>query len=161
MDIRHAIRLLVEGTDLSHAEMHAVMRSIMPPSKAEEQPPKRGLIKRIMVGNFGGGGMGTLQAILTEMSGLNKPRGFLSKRLRSFLGIKAKKPPKYRILHVFATNQPTALDQALLRPGRIDRVYKVGYPSKEGRFRTYEGYFNKINHALTREQMLRVATSTS
>jgi len=36
---------------------------------------------------------------------------------------------------------PSALDEALLRPGRIDRIYKVGYPSKAGRIRTYEGYF--------------------
>jgi ATP-dependent 26S proteasome regulatory subunit len=28
----------------------------------------------------------------------------------------------------------------LLRPGRIDRIYRVGYPSKAGRVRTYEGY---------------------
>jgi len=145
---------------LSESGREAVLRSMMPPSRSDDQEPKRGRMRRIMVGNLGGGGMGTLQAILTEMSGLNKPRGFLSKRLRSFLGFKPKKPPKYRILHVFATNQPTALDQALLRPGRIDRVYKVGYPSKEGRVRTYEGYFNKISHALTPEQILRLATIT-
>jgi len=145
---------------LSESGREAVLRSMMPPSRSDEQEPKRGRMRRIMVGNLGGGGMGTLQAILTEMSGLNKPRGFLSKRLRSFLGFKPKKPPKYRILHVFATNQPTALDQALLRPGRIDRVYKVGYPSKEGRAKTYEGYFNKISHALTPEQIMRLATIT-
>jgi len=72
----------------------AVMRSLAPVSKSDEPEPKRGLIRRIIMPGMGGGGMGTLQAILTEMSGLNKPRGFLSKRLRSFLGIKPKKPPK-------------------------------------------------------------------
>ena len=41
---------------------------------------------------------------------------------------------------MMAINAPQALDEALLRPGRIDRMYKVGYPSKEGRPRTYEGY---------------------
>ena len=134
---------------LSESAREAVMRTVMPATRADEPEPRRGRIRRIIMGSMGGGGMGTLQAILTEMSGLNKPRGFFSKRVRSFLGIKPKKPPKYRILHVFATNQPTALDQALLRPGRIDRVYKVGYPSKEGRAKTYDGYFRKINHALT------------
>ena len=39
---------------------------------------------------------------------------------------------------MMATNMPGALDPALLRPGRIDRMYKVGYPSKDGRVRTFE-----------------------
>ena len=116
--------------------------------------------KRIVVGNMGGGGMGALQSLLTEMSGLNKPRGFFSRRVRSFLNIKAKQPPKYRMLHVFATNQPNALDQALLRPGRIDRIYKVGYPSAEGRRRTFEGYLNRINHTVTPQQIERLSVIT-
>ena len=92
---------------------------------------------RIIVGGMGmGGGMGTLQALLTEMSGLKKPRCFVNRRIRRLLGMKPKPPPKYRILHILATNRPDALDEAMLRPGRIDSVYKVGYPSKEGRKRT-------------------------
>ena len=39
----------------------------------------------MMAAGMGGGGMGTLQALLTEMSGLKKPRGFFSRRLRQFL----------------------------------------------------------------------------
>ena len=88
--------------------------------------------------------MGTLQALLTEMSGLKKPRGFLNRVVRRTLGMRPKPPPKYRILVMMATNMPSALDEALLRPGRIDRMYRVGYPSKEGRKRTYEGYFAKV-----------------
>ena len=53
--------------------------------------------------------------------------------------MRPKPPPKYRILVMMATNMPEALDEAMLRPGRIDRIYKVGYPSKDGRKRTYEG----------------------
>jgi cell division protease FtsH len=146
---------------LSPAGQEAVLGSVRGTgSEAHAAEPKRRLRDRIIVGGMGAGGMGTLQAILTEMSGLNKPRGFFSKRIRSFLGIKSKRPPKYRILHVFATNQPGALDEALLRPGRIDRIYKVGYPAKEGRIRTYEGYLRKITHALTPEQIDRLATIT-
>ena len=59
--------------------------------------------------------------------------------------MRPKPPPKYRILVMMATNMPSALDEALLRPGRIDRIYKVGYPSKAGRVRTYEGYFAKVS----------------
>ena len=86
---------------------------------------------------MGGGGMGTLQALLSELSGLKKPRGILNRLGRRLLGMHPKPPPKYRILVMMATNMPQALDEALLRPGRIDRMYKVGYPSKEGRLRTY------------------------
>ena len=124
---------------------------------AAAEPTKRGII---MAGMGGGGGSGALQSLLTQMSGLKKPRGFVSRRVRSFLGMKPKQPPKYRILHVFATNQPNALDQALLRPGRIDRQYHVGYPHAEGRRRTFEGYFNKVKHEVTPPQMERLSIIT-
>jgi ATP-dependent Zn protease len=108
----------------------------------------------------GGGGMGTLQALLTELSGLKKPRGFLNRVVRRALGMRPKSPPKYRILVVMATNMPEALDEALLRPGRIDRMYRVGYPSKAGRVRTYEGYLEKVAHSLTAEEVDKLATIT-
>src|ERR1700733_8720574 len=108
----------------------------------------------------GGGGMGTLEALLPELSGLKKPRGFVNRHVRRLLGMRPKPPPKYRILVMMATNLPEALDEALLRPGRIDRIYKVGYPSKAGRVRTYEGYFAKVKHELTAEQMDKLATIT-
>ncbi|TMR14909.1 AAA family ATPase [Nonomuraea turkmeniaca] len=115
---------------------------------------------------FMGGGMnssgdpGTLQALLTELSGLKKPRGFFNRLVRRLLGMRPKPPPKYRILVMMATNRPDALDEALLRPGRIDRIYKVGYPSKAGRVRTYQGYFDKVDHELTAEQVDKLATIT-
>ncbi|HLQ57120.1 MAG TPA: AAA family ATPase [Streptosporangiaceae bacterium] len=112
------------------------------------------------MGMGGGGGMGTLQALLTELSGLKKPRGFFNRVVRRTLGLRPKPPPKYRILVMMATNMPSALDEALLRPGRLDRVYRVGYPSKEGRKRTYEGYFGKVSHELTAEQLEHLATIT-
>ena len=116
---------------------------------------------RIVMGaGMGGGGMGTLQALLTELSGLKKPRGFLNRVVRRALGMRPKPPPKYRILVMMATNMPQALDEALLRPGRIDRIYKVGYPSKAGRVRTYEGYLAKVRHELTHDEIDRLATIT-
>ena len=111
-------------------------------------------------GGMGGGGMGTLQALLTELSGLKKPRGFFNRILRRTLGMRPKNPPKYRILVVMATNMPEALDEALLRPGRIDRMYRVGYPSKAGRVRTYEGYLAKVSHSLSSEEIDKLATIT-
>jgi ATP-dependent Zn protease len=126
------------------------------------QPPT-GRRDKVVMGNMGmggGGGMGTLQALLTEMSGLKKPRGFINRHVRRALGMRPKPPPKYRILVMMATNLPEALDPALLRPGRIDRIYKVGYPSKVGRVRTYEGYFDKVRHELTPENMDKLAVMT-
>jgi hypothetical protein len=108
----------------------------------------------------GGGGMGTLEALLTELSGLKKPRGFINRHVRRSLGMRPKPPPKYRILVMMATNMPEALDEALLRPGRIDRIYKVGYPSKAGRVRTYQGYLDKVKHELDEEQVDKLATIT-
>src|SRR5206468_3634443 len=83
-----------------------------------------------------------------EISGLKKPRGFMNRVVRRSLGMRPIPPPKYRLLILMATNTPQALDEALLRPGRIDRIYKVGYPSKAGRIRTYRGYLAKVRHDL-------------
>lgn len=121
---------------------------------------RRGLVNRIIMGGgMGGGGMGTLQALLTEISGLTKPRGLVNK-LRKMAGFRPKVPPKYRIFIMMATNLPNVLDPALLRPGRIDRIYKVGYPTKEGRLRTFEGYLEKISHNLSVQQVEDLATRT-
>ncbi|MEA2828361.1 MAG: cell division protease FtsH [Actinomycetota bacterium] len=123
--------------------------------------PRRGIRNRVMMGGMGGGGgMGTLQALLTELSGLKKPRGFMNRVVRRTLGMRPKPPPKYRIMVMMATNMPQALDEALLRPGRIDRIYKVGYPSKAGRIRTYEGYFDKVRHNLSPADIDKLATIT-
>lgn len=108
----------------------------------------------------GGGGQGTLQALLAELSGLKKPRGLINRMGRRVFGLRPKPPPKYRILIMMATNMPEALDEALLRPGRIDRIYRVGYPSKAGRVRTYEGYLEKVAHELDADQIEKLATIT-
>jgi cell division protease FtsH len=123
------------------------------------EPPRR-TRDRIMPMGMGGGGMGTLQALLTELSGMKKPRGFTNRVVRRVLGMRPKPPPKYRMLIMMATNMPQALDEALLRPGRIDRIYKVGYPSKPGRVRTYEGYLAKVRNELTADDIDKLATIT-
>jgi len=112
-----------------------------------------------LVVSGGGGDLGTLNAILASMQGLKKPRGLIN-RLKRMLGMKPSDPPKYRILHVMATNLPESLDEALLRPGRIDRKFRVGYPSREGRIRTYRGYLDKVKNTLTEADVERLATSS-
>ena len=129
-------------------------------SSVGEEPDTRRNKQVMGMGMNGGGGMGTLQALLTELSGLKKPRGFVNRVIRRTLGMRPKPPPKYRILVMMATNMPESLDEALLRPGRIDRIYKVGYPSKAGRVRTYEGYFAKVRHELTPDEIDKLAVIT-
>jgi cell division protease FtsH len=136
-------------------------RMVQQAAAAVPAPRSPGLFRQMIpAGMGGGGGMGTLQALLTEMSGLKKPRGFLNRVVRRTLGMRPKPPPKYRILIMMATNLPSALDEALLRPGRLDRVYRVGYPSKEGRRRTYQGYLDKVAHEITDAQVDHLATIT-
>jgi cell division protease FtsH len=133
--------------------------------QADPGPAVKRARQILPVGGMGGsgggmGGMGTLQALLTELSGLKKPRGFFNRVVRRAFGMRPKPPPHYRILVMMATNLVSALDPALLRPGRIDRIYRVGYPSKAGRVRTYEGYLNKVQHELTAEQIDKLAVIT-
>ena len=141
---------------LSHLGRQHVVSTFDADTDGDEVPDRK---RRIIMGGMGGGGMGTLQALLTEMNGLTKPRGIWNK-LRKILGVRPKPPPKYRILHIMATNMPDALDPALLRPGRIDRMYRVGYPGKEGRLETFKGYFAKVKHELTEDDIDRLATRT-
>jgi cell division protease FtsH len=135
--------------------------SALSAAESEPDPLERGRSRYVMPTGGGGGGMGTLQALLTELSGLKKPRGFFNRLVRRALLMQPKPPPKYRILIMMATNLPEALDPALRRPGRIDREYRVGYPSKEGRLRTFEGYLSKVQHELTIEQVDKLATITA
>ena len=135
-----------------------VLKARMSSAVPDERP---GLVSRFVMGaGMGGGGMGTLQALLSELSGLKKPRGFMNRVVRRSLGLRPKPPPKYRLMIMMATNMPQALDEALLRPGRVDRIYKVGYPSKEGRKRTYEGYFAKVSHELTDADLEKLSVMT-
>src|SRR5579872_4004107 len=145
---------------LSHGTQWTLTKHAMESELTDEPDTRRN--KQIMGGMMGGngGGMGTLQALLTELSGLKKPRGLVNRHIRRLLGMRPKPPPKYRILVMLASNMPESLDEALLRPGRIDRIYKVGYPSKAGRMRTYEGYFAKVRHELTPEDIDKLATIT-
>ena len=144
---------------LSDASRSSLLAAALPDAGVEEGIRRNRFM--MGMGGMGGGGGGVLQVLLTEMSGLKKPRGFINRHIRRALGMKPKPPPKYRIVLVMATNLPEALDPAMLRPGRMgDRIYKVGYPSKAGRIRTYKGYLDKVPNELTDDEVDRLATIT-
>src|SRR5215469_5366741 len=74
-------------------------------SSAGEEPDTRRNKQIMGMGMNGGGGMGTLQALLTELSGLKKPRGFVNRVIRRTVGMRPKPPPKYRILVMMARSE--------------------------------------------------------
>ncbi|MET0275528.1 MAG: AAA family ATPase [Acidimicrobiia bacterium] len=158
----HGIAYMSPGSASTLRKFHQHGEPWVPEAAADAGDPPRRNILRVVMGGLGGGGgdMGTLQALLAELSGLKKPRGFFNRSIRRALGMRPKLPPKYRLLVMMASNMPDALDPALLRPGRIDRIYRVGYPSKAGRVRTYEGYLDKVQHELTAEQIDKLAVMT-
>src|SRR5499427_5403617 len=55
--------------------------------RASPPPRPPGRFRQMIPTGMGGGGMGTLQALLTEMSGLKKPRGFFNRIVRRTLGM--------------------------------------------------------------------------
>ena len=71
--------------------------------------------------------MGTLEAFLSGMDGMDQPRGFINKLL-ALAGFQPMPAPKYRYLMIGATNRPDALDAALVRAGRFGRMVHMGYP---------------------------------
>jgi cell division protease FtsH len=142
------------GSAFISENSRAVLIHAHTPATPEGVQPRR----MIVPGGTSGGFDGTLQALLTELSGLKKPRGFMNRVVRKALGLRPKQPPKYRILVMMASNMPDSLDPALMRPGRLDRIYRVGYPSKEGRIETYRNYLRRVEHQLTDEQIERLAT---
>lgn len=104
--------------------------------------------RKIVVGGGGGGGMGTLEAFLSAMDGMEEPRGPLN-RLLVFCGFKPMAPYEYKYLMMGATNMMSNLDPALLRAGRFGRKIHVTFPKAAGRQRTYEGYLAKVTNDLT------------
>ena len=145
---------------LSESTQQLLWQQAVGTDQVEEPTRRRGIHRDSVMMMGGGGGGGTLQALLAELSGLKKPRGFFNRTVRKALGMRPKPPPRYRILVMMASNLPEALDEAMLRPGRIDRIYKVGYPTKDGRIRTYKGYLDKVQHCLTDEDLDKLAVIT-
>src|SRR3712207_25937 len=90
----------------TRSELHRHMLGEAP------QAPAPSRLRFVVGGGMGGGAGfdGTLQALLTELSGLKKPRGFINRVVRRTLGMRPKPPPKYRILVMMASNLPEALD---------------------------------------------------
>jgi cell division protease FtsH len=119
-----------------------------------------------MGGMFGGGQLG-LNMLLVLMDGIDNP-GMVVRQLRGFvnltldglfiprrvgangtsvtLRIPALKAPAYNILFIGATNRPSVIDEALLRPGRFGRQIQFRLPTREDRKDIAGLYFDKHKH---------------
>jgi cell division protease FtsH len=109
-------------------------------------------------GMFGGtGGMGVLSTMLIEMDGFSQEHGWRA-GLRTwwYKKILRRKPPKpeKRVLVIGATNRISALDPALLRPGRFDKKIRVDVPDMEGRREILEYYLQKYRHDDTMDPVI-------
>jgi len=101
---------------------------------------------RIIMGGMGmGGGMGVINELLVQLDGFTVPRG-MWRHVRRILFRAKPKVPFYNVLIIGATNRASALDPALVRPGRFDRVVHVGLPDAEGREDIARYYLAKVRH---------------
>jgi ATP-dependent Zn protease len=106
----------------------------------------------VIVTGGGGMNMGTLEAFLSMMDGMEEPRGLVNKLL-ALAGFKPLPPPKVRPFYLGATNRPSVVDPALKRAGRFGREIRVDFPKFDGRLATYRGYLGKVQHGLEPEQI--------
>ena len=116
---------------------------------------------------MGGGSSLGLNMLLVLMDGIDNP-GFVVRQARALanitldglliprkigfngtklnLRIPPLKAPNYNILFMGATNRPSVLDEALVRPGRFGRQITFLMPKREARKDIAELYFAKKQH---------------
>jgi cell division protease FtsH len=102
-------------------------------------------INRYVIPNMGGGGTNLVNALLTEIDGVDKPPR-MQRWFRRHLRLAPVTVNRHNLLIIGATNLASVLDQALLRPGRFDRKMHVGIPTREGRRDIIAYYMGKVNH---------------
>ena len=96
---------------------------------------------------MGGGSMG-LNTLLNQMDSLGElvEDRWRFKILRWFGLIRGPATNKPLVFVIGATNRPEVLDQALIRPGRLDRMLVVHEPDADGRRDIIEHYLSTKRH---------------
>lgn len=112
-----------------------------------------GLTTNQMV-NQGTGGV--VNELLIQMQSFDDPagsekiaawfRGVLNHYLPPHRQLKAKPIPYTNVLLIAATNRAAALDPALLRPGRFDRLLHFGLPGRTGRRELIDHFLTSKAH---------------
>jgi len=60
------------------------------------------------------------------------------------------------VVVIGATNRPDIIDEALLRPGRFDRILEIPVPSKEARKQTLEIHLKPIDSTVNIEKLVEL-----
>lgn len=85
-----------------------------------------------------------------EPTGLEKFVGKIMSRINLFLPVhrqlKRHPTPYSNILLIGATNRAAALDPALVRPGRFDRILHFGMPGRQSRLELIDYFLDSKNH---------------
>jgi cell division protease FtsH len=102
----------------------------------------------MFVGGFMGGGSMGLNTLLNQMDSLGElvEDRWRFKILRWFGLIRGPAKNKPLVFVIGATNRPEVLDQALVRPGRLDRMLVVHEPDADGRRDIIEHYLSEKRH---------------
>jgi cell division protease FtsH len=102
----------------------------------------------MFVGGFMGGGSMGLNTLLNQMDSLGElvEDRWRFKILRWFGLIRGPATNKPLVFVIGATNRPEVLDQALVRPGRLDRMLVVHEPDADGRRDIIEHYLSTKRH---------------
>ncbi|MEP6625824.1 MAG: AAA family ATPase, partial [Acidimicrobiia bacterium] len=105
---------------------------------------------------LGEGFAGVINELLIQLQSFDEPtpgekfRGWCVSKTNRFLParweIKKRPPASSNILVIGATNRASALDPALLRPGRFDRSIHFDLPSRSGRREIIDHYLDKKAH---------------
>jgi ATP-dependent Zn protease len=102
----------------------------------------------MFVGGFMGGGAMGLNTLLNQMDSLGElvEDRWRYKILRWFGLIRGPATNKPLVFVIGATNRPEVLDQALIRPGRLDRMLVVHEPDSDGRRDIIQHYLSQKRH---------------
>jgi cell division protease FtsH len=102
----------------------------------------------IGIGGMLGGGSFGLNTMLNQMDSLGQHvEDRWSRKILRWLGfVRGPVPPKPLVFVIGATNRPEVLDQALTRPGRLDRMLEVYPPDADGRRDIIGHYLSKTAH---------------
>jgi len=115
---------------------------------------------------------GVVNELLTQMQSFDDPprsirfsnwwRRLINRFLPPHLHIKLRSAPFANILLIGATNRADALDPALLRPGRFDRILHFGLPARKERRELIDLFLARKAHDETLDEVARgdLAAST-
>ena len=108
---------------------------------------------------------GVVNELLVQMQSFDDPprslrlanslRRMVNKFLPPELHLKTRKPGFANVLLIGATNRADALDPALLRPGRFDRVLHFGLPGRHDRRDLIDFFLERKSHDATMDDTAR------